>query len=282
MRQIVIISMLVVSSFLLAGCVVSVGGEGVGLFDGERIEDSRHIENVGEVVMAARGSLHITQGESESLRMEGRKSAVDDLKIYQRGDVLIIDNRIDFDFPLITWSRPDKVDIYLSVKSIDAITLKGHGDIDMRKLKAENMHLDLTGHGDMHLGNIVADSLFVTLHGHGDIRLDEVVAQRVETELEGHGDIHIDYLDAEKVGIDIEGHGEIRMAGKTVLQRIDIDGHGDYYGDGLASRETDVTVQGHGSAEVWARDVLSMDVDRHATVNYRGDPEVYYLGDDVK
>lgn len=143
MVKVMQVSTLLLGIILLAGCVVRVSGD-TGMLDAAKIEESRDIENVGEVVMAARGSLHITQGESESLRIEGPKSALEDLKIYQRGDVLIIENRLDIDLnimPLIRWSFPDKVDIYLNVKSIDAITLRGHGDVYMRKLKADNLHL---------------------------------------------------------------------------------------------------------------------------------------------
>jgi len=282
MSHVVKNSSLAICIILLAGCVVRVDGTGIG--EAGRVEQSRHVEDVGEVVMGARGRLHIAQGEQESLRIEGRKSALEDLKTYQRGDVLIIENRVDLDvniMRLVRWSYPDRVNIYLTVKSIDAITLKGHGDVELPKIKTDSLHLDTVGHGDMVLGKVVVDTLFVTLQGHGDIKAGEVMASRVEVDLDGHGNIHINFLDAEKVGIDIEGHGEVELSGKTVLQSVDIDGHGDYYGTDLHSRETGVTISGHGSAQVWATDALSMDVDRHATASYRGDPKVFYLRDNV-
>lgn len=265
--------------FCLSGCVVVVNAT-----MSERVERYRDVSGVGEVVMKARGTLHIVQGDDESLRIEGTKSAVESIRVRQRGDVLLIENRADFDidlFPLIDWRYPGQVDIYLSIESIDAISLHGHGNVEMGNLNAENLHLGVQGHGEMKLGKVVSDKAYLTMDGHGDVRVQEILADRIETRLKGHGSVDLDFVDARYLSIDIQGHGRVRMSGHTEIQVVVIEGHGNYHARNLTSKEANITIVDHGSAGVWVTDSLTMDVARHGSIRIKGEPRVNNLSDEA-
>lgn len=265
--------------FCLSACVVVVNAT-----LSERVERYRDVSGVGEVVMKARGTLHIVQGDDESLRIEGTESAVKSVRVRQRGDVLLIENRADFDIdllPPIGWRYPQEVDIYLSVESIDTISLHGHGNIEMGNLNAANLHLGVEGHGEMKLGKVVSDKAYLTVNGHGDIRVQEMLADTIETKLEGHGSVDLDFVDARYLSIDIQGHGQLRMGGRTEIQVVMIEGHGNYYARNLTSKEANITIVDHGSAGVWVTDSLTMDVERHASFRVKGEPLVNNLSDEA-
>ena len=248
-------------------------------------ERSVHIEGVRQVVFNTHGRLHVKQSDIESLRVEGRGHAVDNLRIRQHGSVLTIDSPVDFDLDLIPffkWTYPREVEVYLTVKDLESLSMRGHGQANVSDINSSDLNLELIGHGKVEATKIVADQEIMRMDGHGDISVVDLIASQVDAQLGGHGNINVGFMDSDRIDVVIRGHGTVSVAGVTDFQQVRIDGHGNYSASGLSSRSADVMIEGHGSADIWVKESLTADVERHGSVQYRGDPKVRYLGSNFR
>jgi len=98
-------------------------------------------------------------------------------------------------------------------------------------------------------------------------------------EMNGHGAIDVDFLDSDKLDLRIAGHGVADLKGKTQVQKVSIEGHGQFFAAELSSETASVRIVGHGTARVWATGSLSLDVEEHGTVKYKGQPIIKYVSD---
>lgn len=114
----------------------------------------------------------------------------------------------------------------------------------------------------------------VVLRGSGDIRADRLEADVFEVTLQGSGDIVVERLQAKAVAISLAGNGDVRLAGTADSVGAVIDGSGDLRLADLVARQVAVRIRGSGDARVHASDELKVDIDGSGDVRYRGAPKI--------
>jgi len=211
---------------------------------GNVIEETRAVQDFRRVRLAGFGRLHIERGETESLRIK----AEDNFMPYITTEIK--DNEL-----IIRWQKnivpisQKPINFYLTVKSLDAITLDGAGDIEAADMRAETFTVNANGAGNFEMQNLDADTLFVTLSGAGNVTVTgEVVSQTVK--INGVGRYQARSLESEKARV------EINAAGSATVR---------------VSKELDATINGAGSIEYYGNPVISQRVNGVGRVNHLGE-----------
>lgn len=196
--------------------------------------DDRHLTGFHAVDVSGSFDVFITQGSSESVKVEAPDEVIDKIITEVTGDgVLKIYNKRNFNWNDWFGGRGKKIAIYVNIKDVDAVQLTGSGDVYFKDgLRSPSLKIALTGSGDLG-GRIETKSLECRLSGSGDIKL--------------------------------AGHAETSV--------VNVIGSGDYHGRDLATVNTTARVAGSGDAAVNVSDSLNASVSGSGDVKYSGSPK---------
>jgi len=228
------------------------------------------VSGVRAVALKTFGTLHIEMGDREELRIETQRNLQEYFEVEVSRGTLSIGSRRS-----VSIHPTEPVRFYLTVKTLETISLSGSGDVRAPDLEAEDFSLKVTGSGDVSIGGLKADGVYVRISGSGDTGISTLETGECEVSVSGSGDVTVDRLDAARVGVTITGSGDVEVSGgETEVQRITISGSGDYEARRLESAEAEVVVNGSGSADLHVRDVLAVKIRGSGDVRYRGRPSV--------
>lgn len=210
------------SALLLAGCGV------LGSDPGPRTTEERDVEGVTAVALETSGDLVVEEGATTSLTVTAGERVLERLTSEVRDGMLVLgtDRR--------GWGNQGEIDYLLVVEDLEAVHVRGSGDVEA----------DGAATGDL-----------------------EVV-------VEGSGDVRIADVDVDALLVRLEGSGNVRLGGTAESQAVTIDGSGSYYGDDLTTEDATVSVQGSGSAEVHVTGALSASVSGSGSVTHTGGADV--------
>ena len=196
---------------------------------GNVIEETRDVRDFNRVRLTGFGRLHIERGETESLRIE----AEDNFMQYITTEVK--DGELDIRWQKnILATNHEPINFYLTVKTLDTITLDGAGDIEAPGMQAETFTVNANGAGNFELSDMEASSLVVT----------------------------------------ISGAGNVTVTGEATTQTVKINGLGNYQARDLWSSAAEVTINAAGSATVRASDTLDAKINGAGSIYYYGNPTV--------
>lgn len=212
----------------------AVGGEASPTTGTDRDADGlsseeRTIANASAVELLTSGDLTITVGSGPSLTVMASPSVLERLTSDVHDGVLVLGIE-----GVGGGLRLEPIEYDLVLPSLDGITARGSGDIDVDVLTSDRLALEVTGSGS------------VTASG----------------------------LDVALVTVDILGSGSIEAAGSADRQEVVVSGAGAYAAADLASVDTVVSVLGSGQADVTATGTLDAEVLGSGTVTYAGGAQV--------
>lgn len=196
---------------------------------GNVIEETRDVRDFNKVRLAGFGRLYIERGETESLRIE----AEDNFLQYITTEVKDGELTIQWQKNIVATSLKP-INFYLTVKTLDTITLDGAGDVEAPNMRAETFTVNANGAGNFQLPDIDAGTLVVT----------------------------------------ISGAGNVTVTGEVTAQTVKINGLGNYQGRDLWSATAKVEINAAGSATVRVSDTLDATINGAGSINYYGNPTV--------
>lgn len=129
------------------------------------------------------------------------------------GDTLVIGIQ-----PGSGFSTRNPVRVLVDFKQLQALQVKGSGDAELDRLKADRLQLELSGSGDVQIGLLELKSLQARLSGSGDLQLAGK-ADEQEWELSGSGDASAASLSGQRVKARLSGSGDLRLG---VSQELDV------------------------------------------------------------
>jgi Putative auto-transporter adhesin, head GIN domain len=112
--------------------------------------------------------------------------------------------------------------VRVTVPSLRGVTIRGAGDVDLRRVTGPSLTLRIAGSGDVE-GTGRVDSLDAEVAGSGDIRLADLAARNARVRVRGSGDSDLNVSDSLDVGV--AGSGEVTYRGHPTL-RSNIAGSG--------------------------------------------------------
>lgn len=223
-KRIVLLISLIAAAFALSACGIRVT-RGSGIMATE----TRAVSDFDAIQIDGFGNLVITQGDTESLKIEAEDNILSHITSKVKGSTLYIgyeDNRWKTNiFPT------ESVTFYISVKDLRSIDLSGAADIEMETLKTDQLSLNVSGAGNTEIDNLQAERLDVTYSGAGKCRLGgEVQDQNIR--FSGLGDYNADNLRSQTASVILSGAGNVEIWAEESLN-IEVSGAGnvEYWGN---------------------------------------------------
>lgn len=197
--------------------------------------DKRTLPPFTEISLRINGDVHLTQGSDQSVEIKAKSSTINKL-ITEVKDRKLVIRFSTTDSWFKSWN-PGKVDIYITIPQIDALSVSGSG-------------------------SILSD--------------DEITSRILDLAVSGSGDIKLTDLSAEKVSAAISGSGDIYLEGSDTADALDaaISGSGDIKASELKAKNVNVKISGSGDCDVYAVDQLKVRVIGSGTVRYDGNPQI--------
>jgi hypothetical protein len=219
---------IVILAVVLAGCTL-VGAQTVR-GSGQIETQERAVNPFTRIDFAGLGNLEIELGDRQALRIEAEKN----LLPYLETDVLDGTLRIAIQQNINLQPSQDII-FYVTVPSLEAISVSGLGRVRGPELEANRFTIDISGGGDIVIAGLQANQLNVNMDGLGNLEFDN---------------------------------------GQVQEQTIEISGGGNYLARDLASSVADISISGLGNAVVQVVDRLDVTVSGSGLVQYIGNPQV--------
>ena len=195
-----------------------------------KIED-RHITGLRAVDVGGSFDVYITQGSSESVKVEAPDEIIDHIITEVDNGVLKIYNKNDRNFHWgDIFGNHKKIVVYVVAKDLNAIALSGSGDVYFKEgIHTNSMRLKVSGSGDM------------------------------------YGKVDVKNLES-----GISGSGDVKLAGRAENSAVNVSGSGDFEARGLVTVNTIVHVSGSGDASINASNSVSASISGSGDVRYTG------------
>ncbi len=110
-------------------------------------------------------------------------------------------------------------------KQLNAIRIKGSGNVQADPIQAPVLEIAITGAGDVTLDRIDVGALAVSVAGSGDVTA-RGRARSVGVVVEGSGDVKLAEVEADQAAIRIRGSGDVLVNAAQSLE-VDLAGSGD-------------------------------------------------------
>lgn len=228
-RKIILLTILV-TPLLISACVFTVLRG-----SGEIKSEIREVSHFDKIELSSVGTLYITQGEEETLKIEAEDNLLHHIESNVRGNTLVLGFDSDKWTQVIQPTKPVKY--YLTLKDISKIELSGAGRVIAGQIETTELRITSSGAGDIQIEDITAEDLIVDLSGAGNCDIGgEVTTQRIT--ISGAGNYAAESLETEITSIQVSGMGSSEVWAKDTLN-INISGAGNvkYYGNPHVSQE---------------------------------------------
>ena len=195
-----------------------------------KIED-RHITGFHGVDVGGSFDVYITQGSSESVKVEAPDEIIDHIITEVDNGVLKIYNKNDRNFHWgDLFGNHKKIAVYVSAKDLNAIAASGSGDVYFKEgIRTNSLRLRVSGSGDMY-----------------------------------------GRLDVKNLESGVSGSGDVKISGHAENSAVNVSGSGDFEARGLATVNTIVHVSGSGDASINASNSVSASISGSGDVRYTG------------
>ncbi len=190
----------------------------------------RHLSGFEAVDVGGSFDVRITQGSTESVRVEAPADMMSHIITEVSNGVLKIYNKHENWNWGNLWGGHKKILVYVTIKNVNAVTVSGSGDVSFRDgLKANSLKIRVSGSGDVN-----------------------------------------GMVEVKTIECNISGSGDMKLAGRAESSAVSVSGSGDYSARDLATATTSVRVSGSGDAEVNASERLDAAVHGSGDVHYTG------------
>lgn len=178
-----------------------------GMSQASAQREIREVPVFTEISLRVSARLHIRQGDVQTVEIEAGRTTLGELITEVKDRALII--RFPTRQLLNKNFDPGKINIYVTVPEINALSLSGSGDIVADgALSTRIMDLNVSGSGSIILSHLNADKVKAVVSGSGDIVIkDGKTADEFNGTVSGSGNIRAADYEAKEVSIRIVGSG---------------------------------------------------------------------------
>jgi hypothetical protein len=210
--------------FLLCACNVIRGS-------GNVVTETRTVSGFDKVSLTGSMELFLTQGEQESLEIEGEDNIIAVIETEVRGDTLHIGVKEN-----TTTNPTEPVRVYLTMTEIAGLEISGASSISAESIVSDRLTLDVNGSGSVNIDSLSAASLVVDISGSGIVEVSGQAAEQVII-IGGSGEYQAADLESEVVDVNVSGAGETTVwVNQSLSAEISGSGSVDYYGSPTVSQ----------------------------------------------
>jgi len=175
------------------------------------------LKEIRAVELEGAMDIEVVFGDKQSVEVTLDDNLFENLELDVKGKTLVIgwDEECDAD---------DDCHMTLTLLRLDAVAIKGAGDIEIEGFAGDRFEYDLHGAGDLEIDG-EAKELDITLNGVGDVEAEDLEAEHVKVRLNGVGDVEV--TATESIDAKVSGVGEIDFWGKPDDESTRVSGIGD-------------------------------------------------------
>jgi hypothetical protein len=142
-------------------------GSGTVTGNGTIVSEDRVVSGFTAVTHAGEGSVHITVGGQEALRIEVDENLLQHIITQVQGGVLQILTAANVDIVPTT-----TIQYFVTMMELESVVLSGVGSIEVPPLTVDQLSLTLSGVGDIECSGLDAVELQTVLSGVGNVHCD--------------------------------------------------------------------------------------------------------------
>jgi len=204
-------------------------------------EEIRTVPSFSKIALRIGAKVYVEQGETQSVKV------IADSETLEQIITEVKDRTLNIRFPsgnmFKRWD-PGKIEIYITVPDIDAITLSGSGDIISEDIKSRILDLVVSGSGNIKVENLKSQRVNTSISGSGNINAKQgLIDESLDMKISGSGNINMAGVEANVVSVAISGSGNCSVNSNGSI-KARISGSGSVYYDGNPSIDSSVSGSG--------------------------------------
>lgn len=169
---------------------------------GPVVDQDRDVSGISGVELAMSGTLHVSMGNTTSLRIEAQDNLMQYIETDVRGGTLLIRNTPGYD---LRSTRP--IQYYLTVEKLDNIEVSSSGDIEVGNLKSDSLSIRSTSSGDIKIDDLDGSSLDVKISSSGEVEISGGQIQKQNIDISSSGDYQARDMASATADIDLTSSG---------------------------------------------------------------------------
>jgi predicted small secreted protein len=231
-------------ALLSAALLLSACGFSMIRGSGKVVEENRPVSGFDSIASSGSGDVIITQGDTESLKVEAEDNLIKYIRTEVRGKTL----HIYLDPAGAMVIQPTKpMKFYVSLKEMTGVDLSGSGTVSSDKIETGDLAVDVSGSGIVTINDLKADSVSIDISGSGQTVLKgEAATQKLE--ISGSGRCSNIMLVTRDTSMDISGSGGASVNASDTLN-VNVSGSGNVEYTGTPKVTQNVTGSGRISSK---------------------------------
>lgn len=193
-------------------------------------DEIRDLPPFTKISLKISGKVYLEQGNTQKVRIVAEDETLEEIITEVK------DRTLSIRFPNTNMFRnwnPGKIEIYITIPGIDALTVSGSGDIFSKAINSRIIDLAVSGSGNIDIDNLSSEQVSTAISGSGNISVSGPgVAGELKARISGSGNINASEFEAEKVDVQTSGSGNCSvMSNGEIKARISGSGNVNYSGN---------------------------------------------------
>lgn len=184
----------------------------------------RHLTGFDAVDAQGSFDVYITQGSSESVKVDAPADVINNVVTEVEDHVLKIHDKRHSGSDW-NWTGHKKIVVYVTVRDINAIDVSGSGNVAFKDgLRSENFKIRVSGSGDV-IGKIESKELACNISGSGNMKLSGH-AENSSVSVSGSGDYNGREVTTSGTTVQVSGSGNASINASSSITAA-VSGSGD-------------------------------------------------------
>ncbi len=232
--------------------------------------ETRTVDTFTKIAFRVAGKLYLKQGSPQKVEIEGKKDVLEKIQTEVSGGKLSIG--MESKWNNWNWHNGDEINIYITVKDIEALNVSGSGDlIAQTKLTGNNFDIGVSGSGSLEAEVEATGDMKADVSGSGNIDLKGSF-KNFESHISGSGDVLLAAAIAGQADFGLSGSGKIKASGSAQSVKATISGSGKVLAANLEADKVNVRISGSGDVEINVKSDLDANISGSGSVSYKGNP----------
>jgi hypothetical protein len=213
------------------------------------------IQNVTELVVGNGGRVFISQGDTESLRVEAEPDIVERVSVDLTANKLTlgITRPGGFNFFQNFHFNSSVVTYRLQLKSLQGLELSGAVHADIGRWAGKSLSVNASGASEIIFNSLNLDMYSLELTGASDAKVKNIIAT------------HVTFI--------LSGAASINIEGKANVLQLNESGASDFHGALFEVAKAEIDLSGASSAELQATALLKAEASGASHLHYKGSPQ---------
>ena len=184
---------------------------------------TRDVEAFSRLNFAVPGTLHLKQGSTQSVVLEGDPEILEKIETEVRDGQLSIKTRNE-------WNRwnwgSQKITAFVTMKTIRGLSVSGSGNmIGKGTMRAEDLDLAVSGSGKMEVEIEASGEMEADVSGSGTM-IFKGSCSDIDADVSGSGNMRLALGSTKEASFEVAGSGSIHVTGSADMMETTISGSG--------------------------------------------------------